>query len=433
MYRRANADKPVDAAVSARQDRRGRSSRSIAPEACNQLEIAVTKRGRSADLSSTLASTRRVVLGLVALLAASCDTPRAAGPPTGFLASIHRHVTLTSTVTENGDLNPSAVIVAPVTAGKLAQGDVLVTNSSNIANLLGTGTTIMSYRPSTRQPDLFARLPRNLPECPGGVGLSGSLAMLKSGWVIVGSAPSTDGTTATKGAGCLLVLDAEGRLASVWAGPMIDCPWGNIVVIERAGTASLFVAMAGFGVPAPDRRNPDTGYPVTIRQGKVLRLDLAIADGRPPELVGQTVIGDGFAERADFDNFLIGPTGLALGANGALYVTDGKDNRVSVIADAATRADSAGRGTLLTRDGLLAWPLSMATTPDGHLLVCNGRDGLVVEIDPATRKQISAQWINTDQAQVPPGNGNLFGIAMTQDGAGFYYVENGGNTLLEAR
>ena len=28
-------------------------------------------------------------------------------------------------------------------------------------------------------------------------------------------------------------------------------------------------------------------------------------------------------------------------------------------------------------------------------------------------KQIYAQWINNDQAQSPPGNGDLFGIAMT--------------------
>jgi DNA-binding beta-propeller fold protein YncE len=385
---------------------------------------------RSALAVMTSASWQ-LALGLVALLAAGCDTPRADGPP-GFLATIRQHITLTSTVPENGDVNPSALIVAPVTAGKLQKGDVLVTNASNISNLVGTGTTIVSYRPSTRQSALFARLPQNLPGCPGGVGFSGAMTMLSSGWVIAGSAPSTDGTTGSKGPGCLLVLDADGQLAAIWAGPTIDCPWGNIEAIERDGAAILFVAMAGFGLPGPDARDSDTGLPVTVRKGTVLRLEVAIRDGKPPEIVRQTVIGDGFSERADFDNFLFGPTGLALGANGLLYVTDGIDNRITAIADAATRPDSAGTGTLLTERGLLAWPLNMATTPDGHLLVCNGRDGLVVEIDPLTGKQLSAQWINTDQTQTPPGNGNLFGIAMTPDGTGFYYDENGGNTLLVA-
>ena len=371
------------------------------------------------------------ILLLIAMLAASCDTPRADGPQ-GFLATIRLHVTLTSTVTDNGDLNPSAVIVAPVSAGKLQAGEVLVNNSNNISNLQGTGTTIVSYRPSTKQTTLFARLPQKLAGCPGGVGFSGSMAMLKSGWVIVGSAPSTDGTTGTKGPGCLVVLDANGQLAATWAGPTIDCPWGNIEVIERGDTAILFVAMAGFDVPGLDVRDPDTGYPVTVRKGTVLRIEAAIAEGKPPAIVSQTVIGDGFSERADLDNFLFGPTGLALRADGALLVTDGMDNRITVIADAATRTDSAGTGELLTEGRLLAWPLNMVPTPDGHLLVCNGRNGLVVELDPMTGKQIYAQWIDTDQTQAPPGNGNLFGIAMKPDGTGFYYDEDDGNTLVEA-
>ena len=60
---------------------------------------------------------------------------------------------------------------------------------------------------------MFATIPRHLPQCPGGVGLTTAMTMLKSGWVIVGSLPSQDGTTATKGDGCLLVLDPQGNVA----------------------------------------------------------------------------------------------------------------------------------------------------------------------------------------------------------------------------
>jgi hypothetical protein len=56
----------------------------------------------------------------------------------------------------------------------------------------------------------------------------------------------------------------------------------------------------------------------------------------------------------------------------------------------------------------------------------------VVEVDPRTGKQLYAQWIDTNQAQSPPGNGDLFGIAMTPDGSGFYYVEDDVNILMEA-
>ena len=100
------------------------------------------------------------------------------------------HSTLASTVTDNGDLNPYAVVLAPVTAGKVQKDDVLVDNFNNISNLQGTGTTIVGYRPSTKSTYLLAKLPQSLPQCPGGVGLSTAMTMLKTGWIIVGSTPS---------------------------------------------------------------------------------------------------------------------------------------------------------------------------------------------------------------------------------------------------
>jgi len=353
-----------------------------------------------------------------------------AAEPKGLLESIHRHVTLTSSVTDNGDLNPYAVVVAPVTAGKIEKDDVLVDNFNNVSNLQGTGTTIVDYRPSTKQTTLFAKLPQKLPQCPGGVGLTTAMTMLKTGWVIVGSAPSTDGTTATKGDGCLIVLDPNGQMVTTWSGPNINDPWGDMAVDDRGSTATLFISMAGFGLPGPDVLDPATGFPVVKHEATVLRLELEIPEGKPPVIVNQTVVGNGFSQRADRDNFLLGPTGLALGPDGTLYVTDGLDNLIVAIPDALTRTESAGTGKIVTQGGLLSWPLAMVYTPAGHLLVCNGKDGQVVEIDPVAGKQIYSQWIDSDQAQSPPGNGDLFGIALTPDGEGFYYVEDDMNTLV---
>jgi hypothetical protein len=368
----------------------------------------------------------RIAFGLCLLLPAAAH----AEAPAGFLETVHRHATLTSTVTDNGDLNPYAVVVAPVSAGKIQKDDVLVDNFNNISNLQGTGTTIVGYRPGTGDTYLLARLPQNLPQCPGGVGLTTAMTMLSSGWIIVGSTPSRDGTTATKGDGCLIVLDPTGKFVTAWAGPMINDPWGNMAVIDRGATATLFVSMAGFGLPSPAVLDPATSQPVIIHKSTVLRLDLTIPQGQPPSIAQQTVVASGLAQRADRDNFLLGPTGLALGADGTLYVTDGLDNLIVAIPDAPTRTTSAGTGTVVTQGGLLSWPLAMAMSPQGHLLVCNGKDGRLVEVDPVAKKQIYAQWINNDQAQSPPGNGDLFGIAMTPDNKGFYYVMDDVNTLM---
>jgi len=368
-----------------------------------------------------------MALGLVL---GATNPARSADAP-GLLDTIHRHVTRTTTIINNGDLNPYAVVVAPASIGKIQQGDVLVDNFNNVSNLQGTGTTIISYRPATKTTALFTKLPQNIAQCPGGIGLTTAMTALKSGWVIVGSTPSTDGTTRTKGNGCLLVLDANGRLTTVWAGPAINGPWGNMATVDNGSTATLFISMAGFDVPGPDVRDA-SGSSVTVNKATVLRLQLSIPPGQPPAITSQTVVANGFGQRADKDVFLIGPTGLALGSDNTLYVSDALGNQIVAIPDATTRTTSAGTGRVVTKDGLLKRPLALAITPEGHLLTCNGLNGQVVEVDPATGRQLYAQWIDANQAQSPPGSGDLFGLAMSPDGKSFYYVEDDMNTLVEA-
>ena len=379
------------------------------------------------------ASTKQFIyrlLGCVALVTAmTLGIEQASAEPQGMLETIKKHKFLSSTIPENGDVNPYAVVVAPVTAGTIEQGDVLIDNFNDISNLQGTGTTIVRYRPSTKETRLFAQVPKTLRDCPGGVGLTTAMTMLKSGWVIVGSTPSKDGTTATKGDGCVLVLDSSGKHVATWAGPTINGPWGNMAVVDRGETATLFISMAGFGLQGPGVVDPQTKYPVVHKNATVLRLELKIPLGKPPVLLSQTVVGDGFSHRADMANFLLGPTGLALGTDDTLYITNGMDNEITAIDKASTRTSSAGKGRIVTKDGLLSWPLAIIMTPEGHLVVNNGKNGQAVEIDPIEGRQIYAHWLNANQAQSPPGNGNLFGLALAPDGKSFYYVEDDINAL----
>jgi hypothetical protein len=370
---------------------------------------------------------RRGVLAATAgLLGVALCGSAFAADEAGYLSSVGRHSVVTSTVPANGDQNPYAVVVAPVTSGKIRQGDVIVDNFNDKNNLQGLGTTIVSINPVTKKLSLFAAIPRHLASCPGGVGLTTAMAVLKSGWVVVGSLPSQDGTTRTKGAGCLIVLDNQGNVVSTIAGPNIDGPWGNMAVIDNGDTATLFVSMTGFGVGAPD------GEPPVVNKATILRINLSIPAGKPPVVVNQTVIADGLSEQADKDVFIIGPTGLCLHGT-TLYVSDAIANRIAAIADAPTRMTSAGVGQDVTSHGLLKRPLAMTMAGNGHLLVVNGLNGQVVEIDPASGKQIYARWIDANKAQDPPGSGDLFGIAMTPNGDGFYFVQDEVNMLVLAR
>ncbi|TDV23072.1 hypothetical protein C7405_1352 [Paraburkholderia caballeronis] len=368
----------------------------------------------------------------LAVAAALVLSPAVHAESQGLLETVQHHTTLINTVPDNGDQNPYAIVVAPTSSGAIQQGDVLVDNFNNAANLQGTGTTIVDYHPDTKKMTLFASIPRDLKECPGGVGLSTAMVMLKSGWVIVGSTPSNDGTTNTKGAGCLIVLDNQGKIAKTLSSPNINDPWGNMAVVDNGDTATLFVSNAGFGVGGTEL-GPD-GEPPVFKQATVLRLDLDVPNGQPPVVKHETVVASGFGARADRGVFLIGPTGLALSPdNQQLYVSDAVGNRINVIDDPLKRDTSAGVGRQLTADGLLHRPLAMILTPGGHLLVTNALNGQVVEIDPAAARQLYARWIDTDRAQSPPGNGDLFGIALTPAGDGFYYVEDDVNTLVLAR
>ncbi|MGE4482177.1 hypothetical protein [Acidocella sp.] len=369
--------------------------------------------------------TRNYHRGLLAALGFTLALPSAALADEGYLASLHHEHLVTSTVPENGDQNPYAMAISPVSAGNLQKGDLLVGNFNNAKNLQGTGTTIIDYRPATGKTTTFATLPAKLDGCPGGVGLSTAMAVLKSGWVIIGSAPSTDGTTKTLGKGCLIVLDSSGKVAGTISGPNIADPWGNMAWIDNGSKATLFVSNAGFGIGAP-------GQPVQ-NTATVLRIELNIPEGKAPEVASQTVIGSGFPARADESVFLIGPTGLALGKDGTLYVSDAIGNRVVKILDATTRMDSAGTGEVVTQGGLLNRPLALTTAPNGNLITVNGLDGRAVEIDPTTGKQIGDKWLDKDEAQTPPGSGDLFGIVPSPDGKGIYYVEDDMNTVMQAK
>ena len=369
--------------------------------------------------------------GLSALFLALTVSPAFADG--GFLEGIHKHTTLTSTAIANGDLNPYAIVVAPVSSGKIQKGDVLVDNFNDISNLQGTGTTIVKYSPTTKAVELFAKVPKNMTQCPGGVGLTTAMTMLKSGWVIVGSTPSTDGTTKTKGAGCLIVLDNQGKVVNTVSSPHINGPWGNMAVLDNGKSATLFLSNAGFDLPEPAKLDSNTGLPVVINKANVLRIELTIPEGKAPVFGAETIIAEGLGARADKDSFMVGPTGLAMAPDGkTLYVSDAVNNRVVAIDNAPTRNDSAGTGREIVKGGLLKRPLAMTITNEGHLLVTNALNGQIVEIDPIAGKELYAQWIDNDQAQSPPGNGDLFGVAMTPDGKGFYYVEDDMNALMVA-
>jgi sugar lactone lactonase YvrE len=166
----------------------------------------------------------------------------------------------------------------------------------------------------------------------------------------------------------------------------------------------------------------------TTDEGDVVRITLSQSESAAPKVTGQTVIASGFPERPSAAAFVQGPTGLALGSSGTLYVADTVGNRIAAVPDALTRATSAGTGLTVSHDGQLANPLGLALAPDGDLLAANAINGKIVEITPAGR-QVGEYYADDSVGQEPAGNGDLFDVAISRDGTGVLFVNDGTNTL----
>ncbi len=330
-----------------------------------------------------------------------------------------------STVPGNGDVNPYGVARVEQPVGNLKKDHILVSNFNNSNNQQGTGSTIVDVAPDGTV-TLFAQIDANdLPpnSCPGGVGLTTALVVLRSGWVIVGSLPTQPVPPGQQvpppQAGCLIMLDSMGNFVDTFHGSLINGPW-DMVAFETGNQAKLFVTNVLNGTVA--------GNGAVVNGGTVVRIDLKVSRNKkqPPELQSITKIGDGFAEKTDPAALVIGPTGVGIDpTHQLLYVADTLNNRIQVIQNPLNRTTSAGIGNTLSEGGSLNGPLGLVVTPNGHILTVNGGDGFITEITPQG-DQVAKVLL--DSSGAPPGAGALFGLAFDPND-GVYFVDDATNNL----
>ncbi|MGH3826578.1 MAG: hypothetical protein ACRDQX_05295, partial [Pseudonocardiaceae bacterium] len=207
--------------------------------------------------------------------------------------------------------------------------------------------------------------------------------------------------------------------ASTITGPYLNGPW-DAAVDDQGTSATLFVSNTLPGVVAAGTKRVD--------QGDVVRLKLSESSSAPPAVLSETEVASGLPESGDAAAFVKGPTGLALSPSGTLYIADNLGNRIAAIPDAETRTSSDGVGTTLSTGGQLANPLGLVLAPDGDLLAANATNGKIVEINPGGQ-QVGEYFAIQDVGQDPPGNGDLFGLAISADGQGVLLVKDDLNTL----
>jgi hypothetical protein len=367
----------------------------------------------------TVAVAAAGALAATGLAGAAAAQAKPAGPT--FLSNFSTETPISSAASPlNGDQNPYGVFIVRQSTGRLRAGNILVSDFNNAGTpdnpggLQGTGRTIVQITPGG-QLSVFATIdPASLPgPCPGGVGLTTALEVLPGGWVVVGSTPSVDGSLQTASAGCLIVLDRNGNVAETISGHGINGPWDSTESVF-GDFADLFVANVLNGTVQP-------GNPV-VHGGTILRLGLQLSEDHAPQLVSVTTVGSRFAEQASASAFVLGPTGLGLGADGTLYVAETQDSSIHAIRAALNRGGGGGPGQQITQGLPLNQPLGLAIAPNGDILTVNGGDGNIVETTPKGA-QVDSMQITLN------GGGALFGLAVLPDTEGVYFVDDALNTL----
>src|SRR5579862_6743117 len=244
------------------------------------------KRGTTMKVYSSL--TTRLTGVLLGVSAAALPAgPAVAGGGSAVLPPLMTNSTVVSTVPGNGDVNPYGMAQVRRSSGNLVAGSILISNFNNSANLQGTGTTIVQVAPNGSISQFAGLTTASLPgPCPGGLGLTTALVVLESGWVVVGSLPTTDGTSATAQAGCLIVLDNMGNAVETIYGSLVNGPW-DMTAWESGHQAKLFFTNVLNGTVA--------GGGSVVSQGTVVRLNLMVSESAMPEISSMTVVGSGFA------------------------------------------------------------------------------------------------------------------------------------------
>ena len=351
----------------------------------------------------------RVVTGGLLLLGALYGTITTAWGQPSFLNALGDTPVLSVGVvpltgSQAGDQNPYGVTVVPVNSGMLNQGDILVSDFNDSSNFQGTGSSIVRVDPVTGTQSLFF-------DAGSPIGLTTALVALRSGFVVVGSAPRTNAATPTVLNGSLIFLDDSGNVVLTFTdSALLGGPWDMTVNDSDPNSPQLFVS--------------------NVLLGTVVRINAQVNNGAI-SIQSITQIGSGFAFRTDQAALVIGPTGLALDPNtDRLFVADTGSNRIAQLNRASTATSDQGNGSTVFAGAPLEGPLGLVLA--GHNLIAVNGDS-ITSATPNLAVEITRQGklLATKTLDTSGTSGALFGITLTefQDKPSLVFVDDNDNTV----
>jgi hypothetical protein len=304
-------------------------------------------------------------------------------PAVSILKQLAKQVVIGSAVDPvNGAQNPYGLTIAPVSAGGLTKGDLVVCNFNAKSNVQGTGKSIVALHPVAKSKPAHISSIASLTGCD-------ALALDAGDTIWAASMVANDNP----------VIDPTGKLIANISGKPFDQPWGQIFALPKSGSPVFYETNAG------------NGSVVRINLGSKFTYD---------------VIATGFPVNHGKPGTAQAPSGLAYDRSiDTLYFADGENDTIVAFKDVSTipqggikamdhgmkfSGPSADDARILFAGAPLNGPISTALLPNGNLVVGNTLDpsgqNLLIEVS-AGGKLLDVRNVDKGAA------GAIFGIVAT--------------------
>lgn len=332
--------------------------------------------------------------------ATAAPTPTVAPSAAGLLSTLTSQQTIGSTIDPvNGDQNPYGLAIAPVTVGVETQGDLVVCNFNDRANVQGNGTSIVVLHPTPGSQPIHMIADPSLKGCAalidGGTG---------NPWV------------AAYGANDNPIVNPSGSIASTLATGPWNGPWGQAF----SATAGPFGSAAFYSTNAGD--------------GSIVRIDIT-SNG-----FAFDKIATGFSVNHGMPGNILAPAGLAyVASSDTLYIVDSNANRLVALSSVSSippggvvvsgttfTGPNASSAKVIYAGTPLNAPISSAVLANGDIALGNTGDNTIVEITPAGALA-GTKVVDTGAA------GAIFGMAATGTSAAdqrLYFNDDNTNTVV---
>lgn len=357
------------------------------------------------------------------------NTPPTTAPAaTSVLSQLTNTTTIGSTVdAANGDSNPYGLAIAPLTAGKMTAGDLVVCNfnSNSSTDASGQGTTIEDLSPvAGSKPVRIAQDP-SLKGCD-------ALAINPGKGAIWAAAYTANDNPIFSPSGSLVTTLAT---AYKWAQP-----WGQIYAAPM--TSSTMSGSSGYGSGTTTTTASTSAFYISQAQnGSIVQANITSTG------IVYNTIATGFPVNTASQYGILAPAGLTYNAStDTLYVVSSDTNSIVAFSSVSTipaggvvvatgmnnaltfSGPSANQAHVVYSGTPLNYPVSAALLYNGDLVVGNTGDNNMVEINPSTGMMVGTKSVDSGAA------GAIFGIATsgsTLASQKVYFNDDNTNSVVE--